>query len=177
MENNDAKTIRFIDSQYNTLFWIPDGEKITLTRSDGEKRTLPCAYIDEVHTKIGSNVFHICEFAERMEQIGTSYAPEKPPALPARCFSVQPETGELILIEKGKKGYQVCGWGSEYPSENRREADRMNRNEGVTKQLEGAMLGGALYGWRTRAANPVNYDFQGSATKDVRPPKHRDMER
>ena len=92
MESNDAKTIRFIDSEYNTLFQIPDGEKIVLTRSDGKKRTLPCAYIDEVHTKI-------CEFAERMEQIGTGYAPEKPPALPTRCFSVQPETRELILIE------------------------------------------------------------------------------
>lgn len=145
MENNDAKTIRFIDSEYNTLFRIPDGEKIVLTRSDGEKRALPCQYLDEVHTKIGGSVYHICEFAERMEKIGTGYAPEKPPALPARCFSVQPETGELILIEKGKKGYQVCDWGSEYPAENRREADRMNRNEGVTKQLEGAMLGGALH--------------------------------
>lgn len=99
MESNDAKTIRFIDSEYNTLFQIPDGEKIVLTRSDGKKRTLPCAYIDEVHTKIGGNVYHICEFAERMEQIGTGYAPEKPPALPTRCFSVQPETRELILIE------------------------------------------------------------------------------
>lgn len=175
MENNDAKTIRFIDSGYNTLFWIPDGANIVLTRSDGEKRTLPCEYIDEAHTKIGSNHFHICEFAERMEQIGTSYVPEKPPALPDRCFSVQPETGELILIEKGKKGYQVCEWGSPYPAENRREADRMNR--GVTRQQEAAMVGGSMFGWRTRAAKTENYDFQGKALKNVRPPKHRDMER
>lgn len=177
MENNDTKTIRFIDSEYNTLFWIPDGANIVLTHSDGEKRTLPCQYIDEAHTKIGSNHFHICEFAERMEQIGTSYVPEKPPALPDRCFSTQPDTGELILIEQGKKGYQVCGWGSAYASENRREADQRNQNKGVTRQQEGAMLGGAMYGWKTRAAKTENYDFQGNATKNVRPPKRRDMER
>ena len=177
MENNDAKTIRFIDSEYNTLFHIPDGENIILTREDGGKRTLPCQYIDEAHTRIGSSVFHICEFAERMERNGAAYAPEKPPVLPDRCFSVQPETGELILIERGKKGYQVCGWGDSSAEHNQREAKRMNSREGVTRQQEAAMVGGSMFGWKSRAAKTENYDFQGNATKNVRPPKHRDMER
>lgn len=177
MENTEQKTIRFIDSQYNTLFTIPDGENIVLTYSNGEKHTRPCQCLDETHTKIGSNVFHICEFAERMERNGTAYAPEKPPALPDRCFSTLPDTGELILIEKGKKGYQVCGWSDSNAAYNEREADQRNRGLGVTRQQRAAMMGGAMFGWRTRAANPVNYDFAGNATKDIRPRKHRDMER
>ena len=72
------KTIRFIDSHYNNLFTIPDGGSIELTLSDGEKVTRKCKYIDDYHTKVGYNVYHICEFAERMEQNGTKYAPVLP---------------------------------------------------------------------------------------------------
>jgi hypothetical protein len=36
----------------------------------------PCTFIDEYHTQIGYNVFHICQFAEIMERNGASYMPE-----------------------------------------------------------------------------------------------------
>ena len=85
--DNEQKTIRFIDSSYRNLFTLPDGERIMLTFSDGETATRKCQYIDEYHTQVGNNVFHICEFAERMERNGTLYAPEKPLALPDMCFS------------------------------------------------------------------------------------------
>lgn len=71
----DEKTIRFIDSQYNTLFTIPDGGNIELTFSGGERVTRKCTYIDDYHTKVGHYVFHIGEFAEKMEQNGTKYVP------------------------------------------------------------------------------------------------------
>ena len=45
--DNEKKTIRFIDSDYRTLFTIPDGDKITLTFSDGETVTRSCKYLDE----------------------------------------------------------------------------------------------------------------------------------
>ena len=32
-------------------------------------------FIDEYHTDIGGHHYHICEFAERMEQIGAKYEP------------------------------------------------------------------------------------------------------
>lgn len=69
------KGIRFIDSHYNELFHIPDGGKIQLIYPDGEKQERTCHYIDEYHTQIGSNLFHICEFAERMQQNGVVYEP------------------------------------------------------------------------------------------------------
>ena len=39
--------------------------------------------IDEYHTEVGSNLYHICEFAERMEQNGHSYEPkpQEPPSV------------------------------------------------------------------------------------------------
>ena len=54
----DKRVIRFIDSDYHTLFTIRDGESIVITRFDGEKLILPCTYIDDYHTRIGSSVCH-----------------------------------------------------------------------------------------------------------------------
>ena len=71
--------IRFIDSDYNTLFHIPDGANLTVTDFDGQERTYPCRYIDSYHVAIGKNdAFHICEFAELMERNGSVYRPENP---------------------------------------------------------------------------------------------------
>jgi hypothetical protein len=78
--------IRFIDSHYNTLCKIPDGGviKLDFPDEDGipqrESITMKCAYIDDYHLRVGYNVFHICEFAERMEALHATYAPE--PLLP-----------------------------------------------------------------------------------------------
>ena len=76
MENNE---IRFIDSHYNELFRIKDGESITVKFSDGSVSDRKCTYIDDYHTKIGHNVFHICEFAELMERGGSTYRPKDTP--------------------------------------------------------------------------------------------------
>ena len=72
----EDKKIRFIDSQYQTLFYIPDGANIALTYSDGETAVRPCKFIDDYHTQVGNNVYHICQFAEIMERNGASYMPE-----------------------------------------------------------------------------------------------------
>lgn len=72
----DNKEIRFIDSRYNELFRIKDGESITVKFSDGSMSDRKCTYIDDYHTKIGYNVFHICEFAELMERGGSTYRPK-----------------------------------------------------------------------------------------------------
>lgn len=69
------KYIRFIDSEYNTLFHLPDGGRIRITHSDGEQSDRVCRYIDEYHTAIGNTQYHICEFAERMEKAGSTYKP------------------------------------------------------------------------------------------------------
>lgn len=72
---NAAKGIRFIKSNYEPLFKIPDGGKIVITFSSGEKREHICRYIDDCHTEVGSCLYHICQFAELMEQNGSVYEP------------------------------------------------------------------------------------------------------
>jgi hypothetical protein len=73
------KTIRFVDSEYREVFKFPDGANINIIYPPGDDRgtlTNKCEFLDEYHTKIGSSVYHICEFAERMEKIGAQYEPE-----------------------------------------------------------------------------------------------------
>jgi hypothetical protein len=72
------KTIRFIDSDYRELFQVPDGASITVTYPPGDDRgtiTRPCKYLDEMHVRIGTYDYHICEFAERMEALGARHEP------------------------------------------------------------------------------------------------------
>lgn len=70
--------IRFIDSGYNTLFFVPDGGSIVFTPFGGDRELLPCRYLDDYHAIIGGRTFHICEFAESAERHGAVYAPEHP---------------------------------------------------------------------------------------------------
>lgn len=72
------KGIRFINSRYDELFRIADGEKIKIKHSDGGEQECVCRYIDECHTEVGNNLFHICQFAEIMEQNGSKYTPVEP---------------------------------------------------------------------------------------------------
>jgi hypothetical protein len=69
----DKKKIRFIDSRYNNLFEVEDGESVELVFPDGERVVRVCKYIDETHFYYGTNCYHICEFAEFMEKNGNKY--------------------------------------------------------------------------------------------------------
>ena len=71
----DKKYIRFIDSSYNALFHVANGDSVRVKFEDGDVREYVCKYIDETHAFIGVNVFHICEFAEQMERFGRIYEP------------------------------------------------------------------------------------------------------
>jgi hypothetical protein len=78
-EKSEAKQlIQFIDSEYRELFKIPDGDSICVTYPPGDSREpieRACKFLDEMHTQIGSSVYHICEFASRMEAIGAKFEP------------------------------------------------------------------------------------------------------
>lgn len=78
---NARQGIRFVDLHYHELFRIPDGGSIVVTAAWGEKSERICRYIDEYHTEVGSTLYHICEFAERMNRNGAAYEPKKQDAL------------------------------------------------------------------------------------------------
>jgi hypothetical protein len=73
--NPNGKDIRFINSEYETLFTIPDGGHITITLNNGEQVTRKCRYHGECHVDVGTELLHICEFAEKMERAGNTYEP------------------------------------------------------------------------------------------------------
>ncbi len=81
------RLIRFIDSRYNTLFHIPDGGHIAITLSDGEQLVWPCQFLDLCHIRVGANIFHNCEFAEKMEAAGNRYE---------TCSAKEAERDEMI---------------------------------------------------------------------------------
>lgn len=75
---NAERGIRFITPHYGELFRIPDGGQIKITYSDGYEETVSCRYIDEYHVELEDNwfnLYHICEFAERMEKYGNKVEP------------------------------------------------------------------------------------------------------
>ena len=75
MMDKKNRSIRFIDSHYNELFRLPDGGTIEVIRPDG-KFCQKCGYVDDYHLEVGNSLYHICQFAEMLEQIRASCKPE-----------------------------------------------------------------------------------------------------
>ena len=153
--------IRFITPHYEEKFRIPDGDKIRITSSWGEKNDRTCRYIDEYHLEVGNNPYHICELAELMERNGATITPLRS-SLPERCHSVLPSSGELIAIRRGEKGYFPSEFSSADEAENRIFADDRNTKNGGSKAQEAAMLAGSMFGWDAPVADPKNYDENGT---------------
>ena len=85
-------------------------------------------------------------------------------SLPEKCFSVSEYSNDLIQIAKGESGFafEHRELGALTPRE---AADRLNRELGVTKAQEQAMVAGSMFGWAAPAADPINYDETGKALR------------
>lgn len=161
------KGIRFITPEYKEKFRISDGEKIRITFSDGEVKDRVCRYIDDNHVEVGDDLYHICEFAERMEQCGATFIPLRSD-LPEVCFSILPSTGDVIIIKHGESGYYRCEYSTEDKVFNREFANDRNANLGVSKAQVEAMLAGSMYGWDVPAADPKSYDVNGTPLRNTK---------
>lgn len=161
------KGIRFITPEYKEKFRISDGEKIRITFSDGEVKDRVCRYIDDSHVEVGDDLYHICEFAERMEQCGATFIPLRSD-LPEVCYSILPSTGDVIIIKHGESGYYRCEYSTEDRAFNREFANDRNANLGVSKAQVEAMLAGSMYGWDVPAADPKSYDENGTLLRNTK---------
>lgn len=159
------KGIRFITPEYKEKFRISDGEKIRITFSDGEVKDRVCRYIDDSHVEVGDDLYHICEFAERMEQCGATFIPLRSD-LPEVCYSILPSTGDVTIIKHGESGYYRCEYSTEDKAFNREFANDRNANLGVSKAQVEAMLAGSMYGWDVSAADPKSYDENGTLLRN-----------
>lgn len=70
-----GKGIRFVDAAYKVLFYVPDGGKIKITHYYGETDITTVRYIDAYHMELGNTVYHICEFADRIERAHAKVEP------------------------------------------------------------------------------------------------------
>ncbi len=160
--------IRFINPHYQELFRIPDGDQVRIIKPDGEKLDRTARYIDDYHVEIGggfgSNLYHICEFAERMEHVGNEVIPLRS-SLPEKCFVYVESTDEIGIVERGEMGYWPAGVVPEKGVSKRQGVDYLNEAQGITKEQATAMKAGSLCGWATKAADPANYNDQGELQK------------
>lgn len=162
------KGIRFITLDYKEKFRIPDGDNIRIITSEGDFFDHTARYIDECHVEVGNNLYHICEFAERLERSNSKVIPLRS-TLPERCFSVTTMVDKMVVLTKGEMGYRIASVKAEGVT-SREGATTANEAMGVTKAQEAAMLAGSMFGWDTPAADPKNYDEQGKPIK----PRHHD---
>ena len=164
--------IRFINPDYKEIFRIEDGDKIRITYSDGEKADKICRYVDDYHFEADSDIFHICEFAERLEKTEAYVIPLRP-SLPDQCYVFVQSENKIGIVNKGEKGYIDSKSANGKPSENRALVDDLNGKLGITKAQAEAMKAGSLLGWDCPAAEPKNYNEKGTPIK----PKNRNHER
>ena len=90
--------IRFINSGYDEQFRLPNGGKIEVEYPD---RTFSarCEYIDDYHTYVGIEVYHICQFAEVLERGGGVCRPE--PVLDAEQAAWKIGWNAYLAVECG----------------------------------------------------------------------------
>lgn len=172
--NRAEKGIRFITPHYQEKFRIADGDRVRLVMESGENREMTCRYIDDYHMEVtgqtGSTVYHICEFAEVWEQNGCTEMIPLRKSLPERCFGYLKATGEIVILQKGQKGFAPTGKYAE--NETPQECvDSLNAAMDVTKAQAAAMMAGSMFGWDAPAADPANYDDQGIP---IRPGRKQD---
>lgn len=165
---NSAKGIRFITPNYQEKFRIADGDQIRIFRSEGDFIDRTVRYIDDYHIELSfvhsTTLYHICEFAERMEQNGQKVIPLRN-SLPKQCYSILPTTGEIIIVKRGESGYYKTDLPNEGKKENRETVDACNQTGGLTRAQEEAMRFGSMFGWDSPSADPKNYTEDGVPIK------------
>lgn len=167
-----SRGIRFITPDYKEKFIIPDGDKIRIALSDGEQLDRTCRYINENYLEVVSNLYHICEFAERMEQNGNTVIPLRS-SLPEQCYVFVQTENCVGIVKKGESGFYRTDIQGGKPSETNALVNEMNEKLGLTKAQVEAMKAGSMFGWGTPAADPKSYDKNGIPVK----PKQKDYER
>lgn len=161
-----ARGIRFIYPDYRERFRLTDGDQIRIVRAGGDPEDYTARYIDDYHVQLekgaGSNLYHICELAERLEQQNCRDVIPLRSSLPDLCYSNLGSTGAVIILKKGEIGY----YKPDIPRTSKEEAkaivDDMNRKLGVSEEQQAAMHAGSIWGFHVPAADP---DFQKQIMK------------
>lgn len=72
--------------------------------------------------------------------------------LPESCYAASPYTGQTVKIIRGETCF-FCLRAEDYSA--------INRDRGVSDVQRAAMVGGVVYGWDSKQADPQNYTVAG----------------
>lgn len=79
---------------------------------------------------------------------------------PERCYSVDPVSGDLIMVMRGIDGYFPVEYLPSMEGVPAAElAARFNLMLGVSKPMEMSMVAGSMFGWDAPAADPGYYEM------------------
>ena len=98
-------------------------------------------------------------FGYRKGELFTALAEEK--GLVPLCYGVTPYSGVRMLIRYGERSFEEFPQYGSRREENMRFSDAKNAEWKITRQQQGAMIGGAIYGWDTPASEVDHYDEDG----------------
>lgn len=158
--------IRFINSRYKELFRIADGDMIRIQSPDMSSRDEKCRYIDDYHLEVGNNLFHICEFAERMEANGNTVIPLRS-SLPEMMYIYVESEDVIAIVNKGETGYSPTDIGEGLSSDEKTAlTEKLNGKLGISQSQGFAMKAGSMFGFDKPVANPKNYTDNGNLIKN-----------
>ncbi len=110
-ESLPGDDVRFIDSQYNELFRVPNGGIVQINYPDGRQYAKKVEYLDDFHMKIGSSIRHICEFAELLARSQANVEPEPLTQKDFRAWNLEYDFYLTVQSDNGEWKYSLY-WGN-----------------------------------------------------------------
>ena len=157
--NEHERSIRFITTDYEELFRIPDGGTVLVTFPDRQFAE-KCSYIDDYHMKVGSTVYHICQYAEILKQNSGRCEPEPETELAKAAWQLGHR--EYLLMERTDAGFRYEILTKDFLS---RTQGQIDRPEWTMNQTREHVLDLAGLGHRSRFA--VSYDMVRQKSREV----------
>ncbi len=143
--------IRFITSDYKELFRIPDGGTIMVDYPD-RHYAAHCEHLDDFHTRINGEVFHICQFAEILERNGGTCRPEPEMMQEEAAWRLGTKNYLTIYACEGSWDYTIY-------DQNFHPADGglLDRPEMSILEARDQIM--QDFGMQNRSRTPLGYDF------------------
>ena len=157
--NEHEHSIRFITTDYEELFRIPDSGTVLVTFPDRQFAE-KCSYIDDYHMKVGSTVYHICQYAEILKQNGGRCEPEPETELAKAAWQLGHR--EYLMLERTDFGFRYEVLTKDFLS---RTQGQLDRPEWTMNQAREYVLDLAGLDHRSRFA--VSYDMVKQKSRDV----------
>jgi len=165
------KKIRFIDTEDNTLFTIPDGGSVVITHPSGEQYYMKCVYMDDTRFKVQDTEYPIRYFAEMSARNNTTVAPvPNPPFHAGYRIAVRKPAGDMIIVH-GHAPHARLPWATwqahrDAPTDYSMGIYRAERYEAYTDMNVRAWAAGQGIPYTASQASDNQIEFRGP---DFRP--------